>query len=194
MFYRPKEGHGLPHNPFNAIVSPRPIGWISSRAATGHDNLAPYSFFNAVAYAPPQVMFASSGLKDTLRNIQATGVFCVNLVGGDQIAVMNASSEPLGADEDEFTHSGALRAPCREIDCSRVENAPASLECKVTQVITLDGDDNHAVFGEVIGVHIRPDCVVNGRFDAVHARLLARLGYRDYAEVKEVFELTRPNE
>ncbi|PTQ75740.1 flavin reductase family protein [Celeribacter persicus] len=194
MFYRPEDGHGLPHNPFNAIVSPRPIGWISTRSASGHENLAPYSFFNAVAYVPPQVMFASIGSKDTLRNLRETGEFCVNLVGANQIAVMNASSEMLDFEEDEFTHSGALRAPCRVIGCSRVEDAPASLECKVTQILRLEGKDNHAVFGEVVGIHIREDCVVDGRFDVVKARMLSRLGYRDYAEVKEVFELTRPND
>jgi Conserved protein/domain typically associated with flavoprotein oxygenases, DIM6/NTAB family len=194
MFYRPEDGHGLPHNPFNAIVSPRPIGWISTRSASGHENLAPYSFFNAVAYVPPQVMFASIGSKDTLRNLRETGEFCVNLVGANQIAVMNASSEMLDFEEDEFPHSGALRAPCRVIGCSRVEDAPASLECKVTQILRLEGKDNHAVFGEVVGIHIREDCVVDGRFDVVKARMLSRLGYRDYAEVKEVFELTRPND
>lgn len=103
MYYRPSDGHNLPHNPFNAIVSPRPIGWISTRASSGHENLAPYSFFNAVAYVPPQVMFASIGSKDTLRNLRETGEFCVNLVGADQIAVMNASSAALEFEEDEFT-------------------------------------------------------------------------------------------
>ncbi|WP_460274186.1 flavin reductase family protein [Celeribacter sp. ULVN23_4] len=194
MFYRPEDGHGLPHNPFNAIVSPRPIGWISTRSSSGHENLAPYSFFNAVAYIPPQVMFSTVGAKDSLRNLRETREFCVNLVGANQIAVMNASSEALGFEEDEFSHSGALRAPCREIACSRVEDAPASLECKVTQIVQLEGKENYAVFGEVVGVHMREDCVIDGRFDVVHARMLSRLGYRDYAEVKEVFELTRPND
>ncbi|AJE45960.1 flavin reductase family protein [Celeribacter indicus] len=194
MYYRPEDGHGLPHNPFNAIVSPRPIGWISTRSARGVENLAPYSFFNAVAYVPPQVMFASTGRKDSLANIEQTGVFCVNLVGANQIAVMNASSATLGRAEDEFTHSGALRAPCREIACSRVEDAPASLECRMTQILRLAGKDNHVVFGEVVGIHIRPDCVIDGRFDVVHARMLARLGYRDYTEVTEIFELARPDD
>ncbi|NVK47997.1 MAG: flavin reductase family protein [Rhodobacteraceae bacterium] len=194
MYYRPSDGHSLPHNPFNAIVSPRPIGWISTRSSSGHENLAPYSFFNAVAYVPPQVMFASIGSKDTLRNLRETGEFCVNLVGADQIAVMNASSAAFEFEEDEFIQSGALRAPCREIACSRVEDAPASLECKMTQIVQLAGKDNHVVFGEVIGIHIRPDLIVDGRFDVVKARMLSRLGYRDYAEVTEVFELTRPND
>ncbi len=194
MYYRPIDGHGLPHNPFNAIVSPRPIGWISTRSAAGHENLAPYSFFNAVAYVPPQVMFSSVGFKDTMRNLRETGEFCVNLVGANQVSVMNASSASLEFEDDEFTHSGALRAPCREIACSRVEDAPASLECKVTQIVELEGKENYAVFGEVVGIHIRADVIVDGRFDVVKARMLSRLGYRDYAEVTEVFELTRPND
>ncbi|SFJ73127.1 flavin reductase family protein [Celeribacter neptunius] len=194
MYYRPSDGHGLPHNPFNAIVSPRPIGWISSRSSSGHENLAPYSFFNAVAYTPPQVMFASVGDKDSLSNIRETREFCVNLVGADLVSVMNATSAALDGHEDEFSHSGALRAPCREIACSRVEDAPASLECRMTQIVKLEGQENFAIFGEVVGIHIRPDCIIDGRFDVVHARMLSRLGYRDYAEVTEVFELTRPND
>jgi len=118
MYYRPSDGHDLPHNPFSAIVSPRPIGWISTRSASGHENLAPYSFFNAVAYAPPQVMFGSVGAKDTMQNLRETGEFCVNLVGAEQIAMMNASSEALAFEEDEFTHSGTLRAPRRK--CPRL--------------------------------------------------------------------------
>lgn len=194
MFYTPDDGHGLPHNPFNAIVSPRPIGWISTRSPEGHDNLAPYSFFNAVAYVPPQVMFASSGRKDSLNNVEATGVFCVNLVGADLIEQMNASSASLAHHEDEFAHAGLTKAECDLIACARVQDAPATLECKVTQVLRLEGADNHAIFGEVVGIHLRDDCVIDGRFDVVKARLLSRLGYRDYAEVKEVFELTRPND
>ncbi|WP_417270078.1 flavin reductase family protein [Celeribacter sp.] len=194
MFYRPADGHGLPHNPFNAIVSPRPIGWISTRSADGHDNLAPYSFFNAVAYEPPQVMFASTSRKDTLTNIEQTGVFCVNIVGAEAAHVMNLSSAALAHHEDEFAHSGAMRADCGEIACARVANAPASLECKLTQVVRLAGAENYAIFGEVVGIHLRDDCVVDGRFDVVKARMLSRLGYRDYAEVKEVFELVRPND
>lgn len=123
MFYRPADGHGLPHNPFNAIVSPRPIGWISTRSAEGHDNLAPYSFFNAVAYEPPQVMFASSGRKDTLNNVEQTGVFCVNIVGAEAAHIMNLSSAALAHHQDEFAHSGAMRAECGEIACARVSDA-----------------------------------------------------------------------
>lgn len=194
MFYRPEDGHNLPHNPFNAIVSPRPIGWISSRSKDGIDNLAPYSFFNAVAYVPPQVMFASSGRKDSLNNIEATGVFAINLVGAPLADVMNKSSQALPHEVDEFAHAGIAKADCDTIDCARVRGAPATLECKVTQIIRLEGPDNHAVFGEVTGVHMRDDCIKDGRFDVVAAQLLSRLGYRDYAQVTELFELTRPDD
>ncbi len=122
MFYRPEDGHGLPHNPFNAIVTPRPIGWISTRAADGAENLAPYSFFNAVAYVPPQVMFASTsakpdrdGTKDSVSNIRETGVFCVNIVEYAMRDVMNLSSGPWPREVDEFEHAGIASADCETI-------------------------------------------------------------------------------
>ena len=194
MFYKPQDGHDLPHNPFSAIVSPRPIGWISSRSHDGINNLAPYSFFNAVAYTPPQVMFASGSLKDSVKNARDTGYFCVNIVGADMADIMNLSSETLPSDVDEFAHSGAIKTDCSEIPAARVLGAPAALECVTTQVMNLPKGSGFAVFGEVVGVHLRNDCVINGRFDVPTARTLSRLGYRDYAEVKEVFELIRPDE
>ncbi|RKF16599.1 flavin reductase family protein [Roseovarius spongiae] len=194
MFYEPKDGHGLPHNPFNAIVSPRPIGWISTRGADGGRNLAPYSFFNAVAYAPPQVMFASTGAKDTLRNIRDTGVFCTNVVGHEMLHPMNASSAPLSRDADEFDRAGLTAIACATIDCPRVEGAPAALECRMTRILELEGDANYAIFGEVTGVHIRDDCLRDGRFDVTAFRPLARLGYKDYTTVREVFALDRPED
>ena len=133
MFYIPKDGHGLPHNPFNAMITPRPIGWISTRGSDGKDNLAPYSFFNAVAYVPPQVMFASTSGKpdrdygkDSVGNIRDTGVFCVNIVEYAARDVMNKSSASLPAGEDEFQVAGIEKAECSEIDCPRVANAPSS--------------------------------------------------------------------
>lgn len=191
MFYRPEDGHGLPHNPFNAIVAPRPIGWISTRCASG-DNLAPYSFFNAIAYTPPQVMFSSTGVKDSLTAIRETGVFCVNIVGIDMAVQMNETSAALPRGTDEFDHAGLEKAACEAIDCPRVSGAPAALECRVTQVIDLKGGANHMVLGEVIGVHLRDDCVVDGRFDVTQFSPLSRLGYHDYAAVSEVFEMVRP--
>ncbi len=194
MFYIPADGHGLPHNPFNAIVSPRPIGWISSRGAEGHDNLAPYSFFNAVAYVPPQVMFCSTGTKDSLMNIRETGVFCVNIVESDARDVMNATSKSHLPNVDEFETAGIEKAECESIVCPRVAGAPANLECRVVKLIQLEGKDNHMVIGEVTGVHIRDNCLKDGRFDVTTFQPLSRLGYRDYAVVENVFELARPDD
>jgi len=201
MFYRPEDGHGLPHNPFNAIVTPRPIGWISTRGEDGRENLAPHSFFNAVAYVPPQVMFSSTAGKhdrargkDSVANIIETGVFCVNIVEYAMRDAMNVTSGGYGREVDEFEHAGIERSPCDTIDCSRVTNAPANLECKLTQIVDLPGEANIAVFGEVTGIHMRDDCLVDGLFDVTRFQPLARLGYRDYTHVRDVFSLNRPGE
>lgn len=201
MFYEPRHGHGLPHNPFNAIVTPRPIGWISTRGADGQDNLAPYSFFNAVAYVPPQVMFASTsakpdrdGTKDSVANIRETGVFCVNVVEYAARDAMNTTSGPWPREVDEFEHAQIAREDCQVIRAARVAGAPAALECRMTQIITLEGEANFLVLGEVVGVHLREDCMVDGQFDITRFRPLARCGYRDYAVVNEVFSLKRPGE
>ncbi|WP_103333309.1 flavin reductase family protein [Pseudotabrizicola formosa] len=193
MFYRPEDGHGLPHNPFNAIVTPRPIGWISSTGPQG-DNLAPYSFFNAVAYVPPQVMFASTGAKDSLHNIRETGVFAANIVAARQLEVMSATSAALPLGTDEFATAGVPKAACTTIPCPRVADAPATLECVVTQIIPLKGQNNFLILGEVTGIHLRDDCLVEGRFDPGRYHPLARMGYRDYAIVSEVFEHLRPDD
>ena len=201
MFYRPADGHGLPHNPFNALVAPRPIGWISTCGSDGVENLAPYSFFNAVAYTPPQVMVASTGAKpdragtkDTLANIRETGVFCVNLVSEPLLAAMNASSGPWPRETDEFALAGLERADCVTIPCPRVAAAPATLECRLVEIVTLRGRSNLMAIGEVTGIHIAPAHLKDGRFDTAGARLVARLGYRDYSVVRESFELARPGE
>lgn len=193
MFYRPEDGHGLPHNPFTAIVSPRPIGWISTTGSAG-DNLAPYSFFNAVAYVPPQIMFASTGIKDTVLNIRETGVFAVNIVAEDMLGQMNQTSAALPRDLDEFQEAGLGKVACSTIACPRVLNAPATLECRLTQEIALKGKDNILILGEVTGVHLRDDCLVDGRFDVLTYKPMARLGYRNYAVVRDMFELARPDE
>lgn len=201
MFYRPQDGHGLPHNPFNAIVTPRPIGWISTRGADGADNLAPYSFFNAVAYEPPQVMFSSTSAKpdrgdtkDSVANIRDTGVFAVNIVEYAMRDAMNVSSGPWQKTQDEFELAKLKKAACKTIDCAYVAAAPATLECKLTQIVRLPGLTNYAVFGEVTGVRMRDDCLVDGMFDVTKFQPLARMGYRDYAVIREVFSLTRPGE
>jgi flavin reductase (DIM6/NTAB) family NADH-FMN oxidoreductase RutF len=201
MFYRPADGHGLPHNPFNAIVTPRPIGWISTRGADGSDNLAPYSFFNAVAYVPPQVMFASTSAKedrgdtkDSVANIRETGVFCVNIVEYAMRDAMNQTSGPWPRETDEFALAGIDRTDCETIPCSRVAGAPAALECRLTRIVQLEGAANFAVFGEVIGVHMRDDCLKDGEFDVLSFNPLTRMGYRDYSVIREKFSLKRPGE
>ncbi|MEM1302294.1 MAG: flavin reductase family protein [Pseudomonadota bacterium] len=201
MFYEPRNGHGLPHNPFNAIVAPRPIAWVATRGADGRDNLAPYSFFNAVAYVPPQVMFASTSskpdrhdTKDSVANIRETGVFSISIVSLANRDIMNKSSAAFRRDEDEFVQSGAAKAECQTIPCPRVADAPATLECRLTQIVRLPGEANYSVFGEVTGVHLRDDCLQDGRFDVTLFKPLSRLGYRDYATVTDVFTLARPGE
>ncbi|MCY3879179.1 MAG: flavin reductase family protein [Rhodobacteraceae bacterium] len=200
MFYKPADGHGLAHNPFNAIVTPRPIGWISSRDAHG-DNLAPYSFFNAVAYHPPQVMFASTGGKpdrhsgkDSTANIEETGCFCVNIVEYRMRRQMNRTSGPYAAGVDEFERAGIERSECETIECSLVLGAPANLECRLTRIVTLPGEDNRVVFGEVTGIHVRDDCIRNGRFDVLCFSPVARLGYHDYSHVTSLFSMVRPTD
>jgi flavin reductase (DIM6/NTAB) family NADH-FMN oxidoreductase RutF len=189
MFYRPADGHGLPHSPFSAIVSPRPIAWISTRASTG-DNLAPYSFFNAVGYHPPQVMFAGD-FADSMANAVESGVFAVNVVQESALQAMNATSARFPRGTDEFLAANVAKAECVAIDCPRVADAPATLECRVVKLVDLLGDERLLV-GEVVGVHLRDDCLVDGRFDATRFTPAARLGYHDYTFVREIVELRRP--
>ena len=200
MFYEPRNGHGLPHNPFNALVTPRPIGWISTRGTDGTDNLAPYSFFNAVAYVPPQVMFASTsakpdrdGTKDSVANIRDTGVFAVNVVSYALRDAMNATSASASRETDEFALAGLDKAEARTIDCPVVAAAPAALECKLTQIVQLPGEANFVVFGEVTGIHIDDAILRDGLVDPTLYEPLSRLGYLDYARVTEVFEIWRPD-
>jgi flavin reductase (DIM6/NTAB) family NADH-FMN oxidoreductase RutF len=189
MFYRPAEGHGLRHSPFSAIVAPRPIGWISTRAATG-DNLAPYSFFNAVGYTPPQVMF-SGDFRDSMMNAMESGVFAVNIVAEAALQAMNATSARFPRGTDEFQAVGVAKAECVAIDCPRVADAPATLECRVVKLVELIGPER-MVLGEVVGVHLRDDCIVGGRLDYTRYAPAARLGYQDYTFVREIVALRRP--
>ncbi|PSL19601.1 flavin reductase family protein [Shimia abyssi] len=201
MFYRPADGHGLPHNPFNAIITPRPIAWVSTRDVDGVKNLAPYSFFNGIAYTPPQVMFASTGTKpdqtegkDSLANIRATEVFCINVVEESARNAMNVSTTTFDKDVDEFERAGLTAAQCETIDCPRLHGAPAALECRLTQIVPLLGANNFMIMGEVIGIHLRDNCLVDGIFDVTTYRPLARLGYRDYSVVDNTFTLSRPDD
>lgn len=180
-FYRPAEGHGLQHDPFNAIIAPRPIGWISSQTADGDLNLAPYSFFNAFNYRPPIIGFSSVGAKDTLANVQATGEFCWNLASAELAEQMNASSAELDPAEDEFQAAGLSTAESRVVAVPHVAQARAVFECRATQVVPLTtaaGDPTPAtmVFGEVVGVHIDRDLLHDGVYQTAAAQPLLRAG------------------
>lgn len=200
MFYQPQiDNHGLPHNPFKAIVSPRPIGWISTVDANGIANLAPYSFFNAIADTPPMVAFGSGGKKadqafnkDSVANIRATGEFVVNIVSYALRDAMNASSASLPAGEDEFEAAGLEKAACNVVTAPRVAAAPAALECKLFKFVDLPGDNNVLVIGEVVGVHMDDSAIVDGIFDVTRFQPLARLGYHDYSVISDVISLKRP--
>ncbi len=197
MFFEPKRGdHGLPHDPFKAIVAPRPIGWISSLDAQGRVNLAPYSYFNAVASRPPIVMFSSEGWKHSVANVQATGEFVCSLATWEMREAMNRTSAPLPEGESEFEAAGLETAPSRLVKPPRVAAAPAALECKLVKSEELSGLDGPigrwVTFGEVVGIHVNDDFITDGCFDMAKARTIARCGYRDYAVVDAVFQMVRP--
>lgn len=197
-FYQPAQGHGLPHDPFNSIVGPRPIGWISTRSAEGRFNLAPYSFFNAFNYTPPIIGFASIGEKDTLRNILATGEFVWNLVTRPLAEAMNASCAAVGPEVDEFALAGLAPAASRCVAPPRVAASPVSFECRRTQVLQLQGADGRAVptwlvLGEVVGVHIARHLLVNGIYQTAAAEPVLRGGGpADYFALGERFLMRRP--
>ena len=198
MFYKPEDGHGLPHDPFKACVVPRPIGWISTLSADGVPNAAPYSYFNAVGSAPPMAMFSSNGTKagapkDTVTNVEATGEFVVNIATEALSAAVKGSAAPLPAEVDEIAQMGLTAAPSRLIKPPRIAESPIHLECVLHQVVDLPSADPAervaVVFGRVVGVHIDETVLTNGLVDATKLRPLARMGYREYAAVREVFEL-----
>jgi flavin reductase (DIM6/NTAB) family NADH-FMN oxidoreductase RutF len=197
-FYDPAVGHGLPHDPFKAIVAPRVIGWISSRSAQGSLNLAPYSFFGAFATFPPVIGFCSEGRKDTIRNVEETGEFVWNLTSKSLAAQMNRTSAPVSADVDEFALAGLTPVPGRNVNVPHVAESPAALECRLLQVVrlnTIDGTpmDNWLALGQVVGVHIRAEYLKDGVFDTYAAQPVMRAGYRaDYAEIGEMFQMIRP--
>lgn len=197
MFYEPAKGHGLPHDPFKAIVAPRPIGWISTVSGRGEVNLAPYSFFNAISSHPPLVMFSSDGDKDSSTFARETGEFVVNLVGKSLAQKMNASGIDAPRGVSEFGYAGLTSAPSRLVAPPRVAEAPAALECKATEIFrpkTIDGraSENVVVIGQVVGVHIDDLMLTNGLFDVVKAGNVSRLGYMDYSAITETFAMRRP--
>jgi len=198
MFYTPAAAdHGLAHDPFKAIVAPRPIGWISSMDGQGRVNLAPYSFFNAFSTRPPIVGFSSEGPKDSVSFVAETGEFVCNLATFDLRDAMNATSAPLPRGESEFAHAGLTAEPSRLVRPPRVKGVPAALECRLTEIVTLKTADGaelerFLVLGEVVGVHIDDRFIKDGRFDTAGARPIARCGYADYAVVDALFSITRP--
>ncbi len=197
MFYEPEKGHGLPHDPFKAIVAPRPIGWISTVGKDGSHNLAPYSFFNALSTHPHLVMFSSEGEKDSVTFARETGEFVCNLVGRDLAVAVNATGVDAPRGVSEFDYAGLEMAPSRMVKPPRVAGAPAALECKVTEIMQpkgLDGTtgDRFVVFGEVVGVFIDEAYLTDGLFDIVKAGTVSRLGYMDYSAITETFQMRRP--
>lgn len=202
MFYTTaKNDHGLPHNPFKAIVSPRPIAWVSTLNTDGSANLAPYSFFNGINDSPPMVMFASQSrkfgydtAKDSARNAREQGEFTVNIVGHTLTGQMNISTEHFDYGVDEFEKAGLTKAPGRSVKCPYVAESPAALECKTYKIVDLPGGAYELIIGEVTGVHIDDAMIRDGRYDVTQARHIARLGYRDYAQIDDVFELSRPDD
>lgn len=200
-FYQPAQGHGLPHDPFNAIVGPRPIGWIASQSAAGVRNLAPYSFFNAFNYTPPLIGFASIGRKDTLRNIEETGEFVWNLATRPLAEAMNASCAPAPPEVDEFALAGLATAPSRIVGVPRVAASPVAFECKCSQIIRLQGASGDAtntwlVMGEVVGVHIAHILLRDGIYDTAGSQTILRAGGpADYFEITpaSLFHMRRPD-
>jgi flavin reductase (DIM6/NTAB) family NADH-FMN oxidoreductase RutF len=197
-FYDPAEGHGLPHDPFKAIVAPRLIGWISTHSASGQLNLAPYSFFGAFASCPPIIGFCSEGRKDSLRNIEETREFVWNLATRPLAEQMNRTSAPVGPDIDEFELAGLTPVAGHNVSVPRVGEAPAALECRllqITQLHDLGGGptDNWLALGQVVGVHIQKAYLKNGLFDTNAAQPIMRAGYLgDYAQIGGIFQMFRP--
>jgi len=189
--------HGLRWDPFKALVSPRPIGWISTLGANGVVNLAPYSFFNAVSTDPHYVMFSSGGRKDSQRNAEETGEFVCSLATYDLRDAMNRTSQHVAPEVDEMALAGLTAAPSKLVAPPRVAESPVAFECKYWRTIELPGPDGgpgtHAiVLGQVVGVHIDDAAIVGDKVDVTRLKPIARLGYGDYAVIDEVFELSRP--
>jgi flavin reductase (DIM6/NTAB) family NADH-FMN oxidoreductase RutF len=198
--YQPRQGHGLPHDPFNAIVGPRPIGWISTRSASGVNNLAPYSFFNAFNYVPPIIGFASVGYKDTLRNIEETGEFVWNLTTRALAEAMNQSCASVGPEVSEFALAGLTPMASTVVAPPRVAESPVTFECKRTQILQLQGADGAQVdtwlvLGEVVAVHIDKSLLKDGVYDTAAAgHVLRGGGPADYFTVgpEQLFRMHRP--
>ncbi len=199
--YQPSQGHGLRHDPFNAIVGPRPIGWIATESASGLTNLAPYSFFNAFNYVPPLIGFASIGYKDTVRNIEETGEFVWNLCTRPLAEAMNQTCAPVGPEVSEFALAGLTPLASQQVKPPRVLESPVSFECKSTQIVQLQGLDGAKVatwlvLGEVVMVHIRQSLITEGVYDTARAQPILRGGGPgDYFSIgpEQLFQMFRPS-
>jgi flavin reductase (DIM6/NTAB) family NADH-FMN oxidoreductase RutF len=199
--YEPAKGHGLKSDPFNAIIAPRPIGWISSRSAEGHVNLAPYSFFNAFCYTPPIIGFSSTRWKDTVSNIEQTRAFVWNLATRDLAQQMNATAAHVAPETDEFALAGLTPIAGTQVDVPRVAESPVSMECKLCDIIRLKGADGREAqawltLGEVVAVHIDKALIQDGIYQTAAARPIVRAGRRgDYFEItpETMFEMIRPD-
>lgn len=200
-FYEPVNGHGLKHDPFNAIIAPRPIGWISSRGAKGNVNLAPYSFFNGFNYTPPIIGFSSTSRKDSIANIEQTGEFVWNLATMDLAKQMNATAAHVPPEVDEFTLAGLTAVPCKLVNVPRVGESPVAFECRLTQIIQLKAADGRELagwltLGEVVAVHIDKSLIKDGVYQTALAHPIVRAGRRgDYFEIRQdaMFEMNRPD-
>jgi flavin reductase (DIM6/NTAB) family NADH-FMN oxidoreductase RutF len=201
LFYEPdsRDRDVLPHDPFKAFIAPRPIGWVSTLGPDGELNLAPYSYFNAVCDRPPMVMFSSAGPKDSATFAGSGGEFVWNMATWDLREQMNLTSATLARGDSEFAHAGLEPAPSRLVAPPRVAAAHVALECRVTQVVELQDVDgapaqNIVVFGQVVGVHVDPEYIVDGRVDLTRLKPVARCGYRgDYTVLESLFEMLRPD-
>ena len=200
MFYEPKKGNPFKIDPFKSLVFPRPIGWISSISKDGFSNLAPYSYFNAVADEPPQIMFCSNGssthgkYKDSLSNILTTKEFVVNFATSTSRNQMNISSRDLKPDEDEFILSNVKKKKSRLVKAPSVKDSPVNLECKLVKTIKLKSNSKKIstmIIGEVIGIFINNKFIKNNRVDSVAMRYIARMGYSEYTTIFSKFNLKR---
>ena len=198
MFYATdKPDHGLPHDPFKAIIAPRPIGWITSMSNSGAINLAPYSYFNAFSTRPPIVGFSSESRKDSVDLVEETKEFVCNLATWDLRDAMNATSATLPRGVNEMDVAGLKAAPSTLVKPPRVAASPCALECKWLQTVQFrDVDDREIgrflVIGQVVGIHIDDRFVTDGILDTAAMKPIARCGYDEYAVVESVFKMTRP--
>jgi flavin reductase (DIM6/NTAB) family NADH-FMN oxidoreductase RutF len=200
MFYEPgKKNHGLPHDPFKAIVAPRPIGWITSMSAKGEINLAPYSFFNGVSGDPPMVMFSSAGRKDSIVFVGETREFVCNLATWDLRNQMNTTSAPYPRGIDEMNEAGLDAAPSVLVKPPRVKASPCAMECIWLHAVQLNDAGGrathcHVVFGQVVGIHIDDRFIKDGLLDTAAMRPIARAGYHDYfvSTSDTMFSMLRP--